>query len=221
MVRGRFVPVKRSKVPRCAFHIQRRPFGSQWCLFSADPLRKRLGCFANSRQSSIDRSHEFHAQSVASFLIPQPGGAKLGSGLRMKIDPHAAVRVLSRSPSALFPKQRSERALPRTTSRPCEAPLMKRVSFHELAERELNDAAIYYEQENAGLGFKFLEEVERYIGAIIKNPTAGKRIRGQVRRPILRTFPYAILYSVHDSGIRILAIIMNLKRRPLYWVGRS
>ena len=45
---------------------------------------------------------------------------------------------------------------------------MKRVSFHELAERELNDAALYYEQENAGLGFKFLEEVERYIGVIIK-----------------------------------------------------
>ena len=79
----------------------------------------------------------------------------------------------------------------RAASRTREAALMKRVSFHELAERELNDAALYYEQENAGLGFKFLEEVERYIGAIIKNPTAGKRIRGQVRRPILRTFPYA------------------------------
>ena len=60
----------------------------------------------------------------------------------------------------------------------------------------------------------------RYIEAIIKNPTAGKRVRAQVRRRILRTFPYAILYSVHENGIRILAI-MNLKRRPLYWVGRS
>ena len=59
---------------------------------------------------------------------------------------------------------------------------MKRVSFHELAERELNDAALYYEQENAGLGFKFLEEVERYIGAIIKTPNAGQRVRGRVRR---------------------------------------
>ncbi len=54
----------------------------------------------------------------------------------------------------------------RAASRTREAALMKRVSFHELAERELNDAALYYEQENAGLGFKFLEEVERYIGAI-------------------------------------------------------
>src|SRR6266571_4788238 len=63
----------------------------------------------------------------------------------------------------------------RAASRTREAALMKRVSFHELAERELNDAALYYEQENAGLGFKFLEEVERYIGAIIKTPNAGQR----------------------------------------------
>src|SRR5438552_7798618 len=35
----------------------------------------------------------------------------------------------------------------RAASRTREAALMKRVSFHELAERELNDAALYYEQE--------------------------------------------------------------------------
>jgi len=97
---------------------------------------------------------------------------------------------------------------------------VRRVSFHELAERELNDAALYYESESAGLGVKFLDEIERYIAAIIKNPDAGKKVRSQVRRRILRTFPYGILYSVNDDGIRVLAI-MNLKRRPMYWVGRS
>ena len=95
----------------------------------------------------------------------------------------------------------------RAASRTREAALMKRVSFHELAERELNDAALYYEQENAGLGFKFLEEVERYIGAIIKTPNAGQRVRGRVRRRILRTFPYAILYqTIAVTPIRDLHI---------------
>jgi plasmid stabilization system protein ParE len=84
----------------------------------------------------------------------------------------------------------------------------------------VNDAALYYEHESVGLGIKFLDEVMRYIDRILNNPNAGKKTRGQVRRRILRTFPYAILYSVKDDGIRILAI-MNLKRRPLYWVGRS
>ena len=97
---------------------------------------------------------------------------------------------------------------------------MARRSFHPLAERELNDAALYYEHESSGLGFSFLDEVERYIEDIASNPERWPKIRGQVRRRLLRRFPYAILYSVKTHGIRILAI-MNLKRRPYYWVNRS
>jgi len=97
---------------------------------------------------------------------------------------------------------------------------MTRVSFHRLAERELNDAALYYERESPGLGVRFLDEIQRYIDAIVNNPSAGKKVRREVRRRILRKFPHGILYSVKDDGIRILAI-MNLKRKPTYWVGRS
>jgi toxin ParE1/3/4 len=64
-----------------------------------------------------------------------------------------------------------------------------RVYFHRLAERELNDAALYYERESRGLGVKFLDEIERYIAAILKNPNAGRIIRGSVRRRIVRKFP--------------------------------
>jgi hypothetical protein len=45
-------------------------------------------------------------------------------------------------------------------------------------------------------------------------------LRGAVRRRLLRRFPYALLYKVKASGIRVLAV-MNLKRRPAYWVGRE
>ena len=84
----------------------------------------------------------------------------------------------------------------------------------------MNDAALYYERERPGLGAAFLDEVERYAAAIVKNPNGGTKVRDQVRRRLLRRFPYGILYSVKADGIRILAI-MNLKRRPTYWVGRS
>jgi hypothetical protein len=43
---------------------------------------------------------------------------------------------------------------------------MTRVSFHELAERELNDAALYYEQKKAGLGIKFIEALFRPRGLV-------------------------------------------------------
>jgi plasmid stabilization system protein ParE len=77
-----------------------------------------------------------------------------------------------------------------------------------------------HEQENSELGIRFLDEVERYVEEIVANPKAGRKVRGEVRRHILRKFPYGILNSIKDDGVRILAI-MNLKRKPNYWVGRS
>ena len=92
--------------------------------------------------------------------------------------------------------------------------------FHALADRELNEAAQYYEAESLGLGFAFLMEVERCMEAIVENPEAGQIQIGSVRRRLIRRFPYALLYIIKPIGIRILAV-MNTKRRPMYWAGRD
>lgn len=97
---------------------------------------------------------------------------------------------------------------------------MGQPAFHRLAERELNDAARYYEVENPGLGASFLEEVERCLRSMADHPEAGSTLSGSVRRRLLRRFPYALLYKIRPDGIRVLAV-MNLKRRPNYWVGRE
>jgi len=97
---------------------------------------------------------------------------------------------------------------------------MGRPEFHRLAEHELNEAAQYYDLEDPGLGAAFLEEVDRCLQSIQAHPEAGAIIRGAVRRRLLRRFPYALLYKIKPSGIRILAV-MNLRRRPTYWVGRE
>ena len=95
-----------------------------------------------------------------------------------------------------------------------------RVTFNELAERELNDAAQYYEQEQAGLGGAFIADVRHCTDAIVDHPEAGQVILGRVRRRLCRRFRYGVLYTVRADSVRILAV-MNLRRRPAYWVGRS
>ncbi len=97
---------------------------------------------------------------------------------------------------------------------------MDRPEFHRLADRELNEAAQYYDLENPGLGSSFLKEVDRCLQSIEDHPEAGVILRGSVRRRLLRRFPYALVYKIKPSSIRILAV-MNLKRRPTYWVGRE
>ena len=94
------------------------------------------------------------------------------------------------------------------------------VSFHPLAERELNDAAQYYEIESPGLGAAFLLEVQRCYDGIARFPNGGHVVLESIRRRLVARFPYAILYVVRPDVVRVLAV-MNLKRRPGYWVGRS
>jgi len=94
------------------------------------------------------------------------------------------------------------------------------VSIHEVADIELKEAARYYESKVDGLGFAFLDEVERVVNPIRDNPESAPRIYKVVRRKILRGFPYSIMYSIVDDSIRILAIA-NQKRRPFYWRDRQ
>ena len=95
-----------------------------------------------------------------------------------------------------------------------------RTEFHPLAERELTEAVWYYELESRGLGGTFLDEVERGLDQIAVHPEAAPVLSGSVRRRLLRKFPYALLYKIKPNAIRILAV-MNLRRRPAYWVGRE
>ena len=95
-----------------------------------------------------------------------------------------------------------------------------RVTFNELAERELNDAAQYYESEHPGLGAAFIAEVRRCTEALAEHPESGSVVLGAVRRRLCQRFPYGLLYTIAGNELRVLAV-MNLRRRPGYWVGRT
>ena len=94
------------------------------------------------------------------------------------------------------------------------------LTFHRLAEAELNDAARYYENESKGLGLRFLDAVQQVADAILEFPQGAPVVRGSVRRRLVPGFPYGLLYSVKPDQVRVLAV-MNLRRRPFYWLGRS
>lgn len=69
------------------------------------------------------------------------------------------------------------------------------VSFNVLAERELNDAAQYWELENPGLGAAFLAEVEKCCEAIVARLRLVIMYSDQFGVRLARRFPYAVLYS--------------------------
>ena len=76
-----------------------------------------------------------------------------------------------------------------------------RVTFNELAERELNDAAQYYEYEQPGLGAAFIVEVRRCTVAVAEHPQASPVVLGTIRRRLCQRFPYAT--SLHGCWARV------------------
>ncbi len=62
---------------------------------------------------------------------------------------------------------------------------MKGYEFLPEAEEEMNEATRFYERRKKGLGFEFLNEVERTIASILAHQRSGPAISPSIRRPAL------------------------------------
>lgn len=91
--------------------------------------------------------------------------------------------------------------------------------FHPEAEAEFAQAIGYYEEYEEGLGYDFSVEVYSAIERITSYPKAWPIIEDEIRRCVVRRFPYGILYSEEKEEIFIVAV-MHLHRNPDYWKHR-
>jgi len=80
------------------------------------------------------------------------------------------------------------------------------VVFRRIAKREFDDAISWYEDRREGLGRDFSVAVEQLLGRIALSPNQFARVRGNVRRAVLRRFPYSIYFVVEDDRLLVLAI---------------
>ena len=93
-------------------------------------------------------------------------------------------------------------------------------SFHPAAEKEFYQAIDYYEEIESGLGYDFALEVYATIQRSIGYPEAWPVLQGELRRSLVRRFPYGIIYAITENELYILAV-MNLHRHPDYWKKRE
>ncbi len=96
---------------------------------------------------------------------------------------------------------------------------MKDVKFLPDAEEEMYEAAKYYQSQASGLGSDYLSEVEKAVGSIAIAPLTWPKIEGELRRRIVRRFPFGILYYT-DVKETVIVAIAHLRRKPGYWKKR-
>ncbi len=94
-----------------------------------------------------------------------------------------------------------------------------RYKFHPEALIEFSESVIYYSEKSYKLGLVFYTEVENAIHKITKSPTLYRIIEEDVRRCLIKRFPYGILYTIEEDYILILAV-MHFSRDPSYWKHR-
>lgn len=94
-----------------------------------------------------------------------------------------------------------------------------RVDFLDLALAELRAAQEYYNQQQPGLGDELVDEVRETSVRIKTDPLRWSELVSGVRRCITHRFPYALLYSIENESILVIAV-MHLHREPGYWRSR-
>lgn len=93
------------------------------------------------------------------------------------------------------------------------------VRFLALAQKELDDAVGWYNEQSAGLGLEFLDEVDRAVRRTVSFPMSSPEIDSGIRRCLLARFPYGLIYGVDQDTIVVVALA-HLHRNPRYWMDR-
>ena len=88
--------------------------------------------------------------------------------------------------------------------------------FVDEALAEFIEAGRYYNRQVAGLGDAFVGEIETGIDVILQGPAVWGVIEDDVRRYLIRRFPYGIYYTIEDDIVVIWAV-KHLHRDPDYW----
>ena len=86
-------------------------------------------------------------------------------------------------------------------------------------EGDLLEAAVWYEQQRAGLGNDFLDAAAATLSRISASPFAYSTLYRSTRRALLPRYPFGVFYQVEDESIVVLAIIHG-SRHPQNWRNR-
>jgi len=94
-----------------------------------------------------------------------------------------------------------------------------KLRFAAAARRELNEAAIWLELQENGLGERFLEEVAQARRLILEYPQAWHPLGSRLRRCHLKRFRYGLIYRgrARSAETRVLAGPARLIQQERYY----
>jgi len=96
---------------------------------------------------------------------------------------------------------------------------MRDLLLRPQAQVDVRDAAGWYEDQKAGLGIRFLVELDHVLSRVRVKPFQFPQIDPGVRRGLLQRFPYSVYFSVGEATIEVIAVL-HQHRHPDTWRNR-
>jgi toxin ParE1/3/4 len=84
------------------------------------------------------------------------------------------------------------------------------------AEADLAEAAKWYEQRLDGLGRELVICIRETLQPLSSLPDHHEEVIPEIRRKMVKRFPYSIFYRSHENRIEVLGIFHN-HRDPKAW----
>ena len=84
------------------------------------------------------------------------------------------------------------------------------------AAADVEDAWRWYEARREGLGDEFLYVVQASLESICAHPESAPVVRRDIRRHLLRRFPYGLFYRLIEGQVVVVACF-HAKRSPRVW----
>ena len=105
-------------------------------------------------------------------------------------------------------------------SREDDAVVVPSVIFASEAEADALEAFTWYEGQREGLGVQFRDAVDSAVARIAEAPLAYAVQYRDLRRVLVRRFPYALYYRVYPSVVVVVAVVHG-RRHPRVWRRRQ
>ncbi|MEM9292512.1 MAG: type II toxin-antitoxin system RelE/ParE family toxin [Acidobacteriota bacterium] len=87
------------------------------------------------------------------------------------------------------------------------------------ARRELLEAIRWYEDQERGLGKRFVDVMDAGLQKTLSHPQLYQEVDPGIRRIPLKPFPYSAFYTEISGAIHVLSVY-NDRRNPKIWRNR-
>jgi len=93
------------------------------------------------------------------------------------------------------------------------------IVFRRAAKVEIENAAVWYDEQRLGLGDEFMVEIEQAIANAAAGPLRYQLVFGDIRRAVARRFPYSVYFRLRSNKLVVLAVFHG-RRDPTIWQRR-